>query len=313
MSSRTARGLCDSASICSCPAVGSSCRPSRPPHQRSPHAGRRTFPREIALFAVNADTPRVEPDARASCACSPLEAAEHACDRERGWGAYPSSRPPTCGWEAPFDRLGNRSSASQRTRLCVGRGVLIGVSLLTDPTSSRRAGHAACLNVSVRLSDLSPEPTCLPRRARPACKQSQTACVPAGRPCGTSPCSNRALRQNSRARLLTRELACQHEPLIAESSRASRRCAAGRRASSASCSTSARGRLGHIDPTARAADDRKRARPAPPGSGCARSARGGDHGCARAISARARWRCGRRLANPSPRPARVNSSSVAWL
>jgi hypothetical protein len=53
-------------------------------------------------------------------------------------GEMSSSRPRTCDWEAPLDRLGNRSPASQGTRLCGGRGMFIGVSLFTNPTSTRK-------------------------------------------------------------------------------------------------------------------------------------------------------------------------------
>lgn len=53
-------------------------------------------------------------------------------------GEKSRSRPLTRGWEAPVDRLGNRSPASRGTRLCGGRGVFIGVSLLSDPTGSQK-------------------------------------------------------------------------------------------------------------------------------------------------------------------------------
>ena len=100
------------------------------------------FSFSILVLSVNAIHLARSPAPEAHAHSASQFEAQHACDRERGGGAA-SSRPPTCGWEAPFDRLGNRSSASQRTRLCVGRGGLIGVSLLSDPTSHARAGHSA--------------------------------------------------------------------------------------------------------------------------------------------------------------------------
>jgi hypothetical protein len=88
------------------------------------------------------------------------------------------SRPHTCGWEAPRDRLGNRSPASQGTRLCVGRGMVIGVSLPFNPTGAGKRDREIC--------PTGRWPSLLGWRAA-----AQAGHGLAGRPCGTSPPTNR--------------------------------------------------------------------------------------------------------------------------
>ena len=85
----------------------------------------------------------------------------------------------------------------------------------------------------------------------------QVARAPAGPPCGTSPCSNRAC-DRTRRNLLARELACQHQPLIARE--------LARESHDAAQIVAQQARLldvgacvGHFDPTARASRQGKRA------------------------------------------------------
>src|ERR1700729_847708 len=118
----------------------------------------------------------------------------HATGSEEG--EQPSPRPPTCGWEAPLDRLGNRSSASQRTRLC-GRGGLIGLSLLTDPTNTRKRDMCVSLGLR-RLVHVQRQQPC----ARPLGHLAVLLLAP-------------TVLATKLGATLAHELACQHELLIA--------------------------------------------------------------------------------------------------
>lgn len=97
-------------------------------------------------------------------------------------GERSRSRPLTRGWEAPVDRLGNRSPASQGTRLCGGRGVFTGVSLSPDPTGSPKR--------DTEMQKISPTEH---DRSRCALRvDPQAGCERAGRPCDTSPPTSHA-------------------------------------------------------------------------------------------------------------------------
>jgi hypothetical protein len=104
-------------------------------------------------------------------------------------GEISRSRPLTRGWEAPVDRVGNRFPASQETRLCWGRGMVIGVSLLSNPTNRRKQDEAT------RKIHSTGRPFRCDRRAAPPAARGRAV-----RPCCTSQPTSRGHDRTHRAR-----------------------------------------------------------------------------------------------------------------
>ena len=151
--------------------------------------GRPVFLGEVLVFSVHAidlawsATPQAH--RRAPKRALPTTQATGSKNGERS-----RSRPLARGWEAPVDRLGNRSPASQGTRLCGGRGVFIGVSLRSNPTGSQER--------DTELRKISPT-----ERDRSRCAwraEPPAGCERVVRPCGTSLATIRARDRTPRNR-----------------------------------------------------------------------------------------------------------------
>ena len=225
------------------------CSGGRPRGRSSSSAPRGTRPRR------RRDRPRAELDARGSCAIAAARLRrQHACDRERGWGdtQLPAARA----------RMGSAARSSRQPTAGVprdapmwGARMFIGGSLLSDPTGARERD------------------TCDASAAADSSASAAAARARAGRPCGTSPSTNRARgrtrRNSSPASWLasTSRWSCEssvrasHDAaqLVAQASPAARRRRARRRSRppppshAASGSAPAERRLDRAAPAQRAA------------------------------------------------------------
>jgi hypothetical protein len=236
----------------------------------------RTLGEVLVLTVYAIDLTRGPSPERHERACSSSGSLTRAAGSEDG--EISRSRPTTCGWEAPCDRLGNRPPASQGTRLCLGRVIVIGVSLLSNPTGAWQRDSEMCVSHEPpRLLGRLPTAPDAHARAGPPCGTSQPTSHGRGRTRG-SLCRVRSdLPARAADRSRARAMTCRCSPGHGATARGARR--------SRTCRRSPLRPPRGLGAAARSQ--------APPPSGCDRSAPGAGRGSVRAVAGRARWRCGR--------------------